>query len=214
MKHSPKRPAPPGLTEWLGLSNEDWTPDWENFAGTPKSNTHNSLLEEQGYVCAYCGTGLKGENGDSHIDHFWPQAHFPDRILDYANLFASCGPSSQKKAPKTCGDAKGDWFDQENIDHIPSQPGCEHRFRYDARGWMHPADALASSVITQLNLNDPSLREERRRIVKGIEDAITAGEITPADVAQEIASWRAPDAAGRAKSFGHVAARYLEDEPI
>ncbi len=217
MKHSAKRPPPGVLTEWLALANDDWSPDWDNFQNPQKGAVHRALLIEQGYVCAYCGRGLKADGGDSHIEHFWPRARYPGCALDYGNLYASCGPAAEKGASKTCGDAKGDWHDPGNQDLFPSHPRCEQRFRYGGNGQAAPfdgADALVGTMITVLNLNEGSLALERKAIIAALEEAILGGEIDVAGKAREIALWRALDGAGRAKSLGHVAAVYLEQEII
>jgi uncharacterized protein (TIGR02646 family) len=178
-------------------------------------------------VCAYCGQGLKGDRSDSHIDHFWPQQYFnpqsmpdrPDRTLDYENFFASCGPPGLPTAvgriPSTCGDHKGNWFDPTNY-IMPSHVGCEQRFSYGANGQIMPAsptDAAAANMISVLNLNEPALQYQRQQIIIGIEQAIAAGDFTLATRDDEIAAWRRPND-GKLKSFGHVAARYLESEPL
>lgn len=213
MKHSKKQEPPERLTAWLADVNEDWRPSWDNFAGPPRSETKQALLQEQGWVCAYCGREI--DAGGSHIEHFLPRSKFPERELDYANFFASCGPSGKKSAPKTCGDAKGNWVPTDPADLIPSHPDCEKRFRYDGNGAINPANSSDQHVIDAiivLNLNDDSLQLERKSILAGLEAGIRAGEITAANVAAEIASRRAKDADGRCESFGHVAARYLEEE--
>jgi uncharacterized protein (TIGR02646 family) len=214
MKHSPKRTEPPCLSDWRGLANEDWQPTWENFGGKPKEQTKVALLKEQGWVCAYCGRGVDADG--SHIDHFWPQHLFKIRELDYDNFFVSCGPSGVRGAPRICGDAKDDWIPTD-ARLIPSDPTCEGRFKYSGSGAIKAAndqDEAADATITALNLDDASLQLERKQIIFGIESAILDGEITKDNKAAEISHLRAPDAQGRCKSFGHVMARYLEDEPL
>lgn len=214
MKHSKKQEPPGQLTAWLAKVNEDWRPNWDNFAGPPRSETKQALLQEQGWVCAYCGREI--DDGGSHIEHFLPRSKFPERELDYANFFASCGPSGKKSAPKTCGDAKGHWVPTDPVNLIPSHPYCEKLFRYDG-GAVNPANSSDQHVIdaiAALNLNENSLQQERRKIIAGLEAEILAGKITAENVAAEIAFRRAKDGYGRCKNFGHVAARYLEEEPL
>lgn len=213
MKHSRKRPTPNCLTDWLALANEDWQPSWGNFADPQKSETKESLLNEQEWVCAFCGREINA--GGSHIEHFLPRSGFSEHHLDYANFFASCGPSGKTGAPQICGDTKGDWVPTDPVNLIPSHPDCEKRFRYDGNGAVNPANSSDQHVIdaiAALNLNETSLCQDRGKILAGLEADIRAGEITAANKADEIASQRARDADGRCKNFGHVAARYLEEE--
>lgn len=217
MKHSPKGPVPSELTDWLakGNENDNWSPSWDNFQNPEKAAVLKALLTEQGYVCAYCGRSVAA--GGSHIEHFWPRSHFPARALDFSNFHASCGPATKPGMSKTCGDAKGAWYDRSNLDLFPSHPTCEGRFGYGASGNVaafDPADALAATVIETLNLNDDALVLERKAILTALEEDILSGEIDGATKAREIALWRALGGDGRAKSLGHVAAIYLERESI
>jgi uncharacterized protein (TIGR02646 family) len=189
-----------------------------------KSGTHSALLNEQGYVCAYCGRAVNADRSDSHIDHFWPQAHFngsaaPDRTLDYDNFFVSCGPirepGSRKTVPRTCGDAKGDWFDP--VSHImPSDPNCERRFTYGATGEISPSvpgGQAALNMIKHLYLQEKGLQYERQQMIADVETAIEHGAMSRVSLADELRFWRTPkDALGRLPSLGDVAARYLETE--
>jgi uncharacterized protein (TIGR02646 family) len=217
LKYSTKQAPPACLTDWLAQENEDWQPSFGTLQNPEKSGTHSALLNEQRDVCAYCGRSLKADRTDSHIDHFQPQARFPDLALDYGNFFASCGPShlphpSAKTLPRTCGDAKGDWFDDQF--HIkPSEPGCEQRFTYGTTGeiFATPGDQAALNMILHLRLDDSTLKYERGQIIQEVEQAIAQGHTSAAD---EILLRRTPGPQGRLPSLGHVAARYLENEPL
>jgi|GEM_PF-1712794 len=221
MKHVPKGPAPEALTAWLNLANSEWTPSWSNFQNPEKGDTHQALLREQGWVCVYCGCRLPENGANSHIDHFWPGAHLPDRGLDYSNFFVSCGPLPPQKGtdtarrhPVTCGAAKADWYDASN-DIIPSNPDCEARFRYLGNGRVDAvltADSMAKSVISKLNLNDKGLVYDRKQIVAGIEADYHTSDLSTEEIAQDIADWRRRNEKGRHKAFSQVAARYLEVE--
>ncbi|KDB05137.1 hypothetical protein U879_03115 [Defluviimonas sp. 20V17] len=69
-------------------------------------------------------------------------------------------------------------------------------------------------MIDKLNLGEQSLCYERFLIVAEIEDRINDGTIDATNQAAEIALWRRVDANGVAISYGHVAARYLEDQVL
>ncbi|RJF79226.1 TIGR02646 family protein [Azospirillum cavernae] len=217
MKHSPKGPQPVEFTGWLAEHQNEKNLSWEslNEFYEIKQSIIKSLRVEQGYVCAYCGRSLKIDGSDCHIEHFWPRDFYKNRTFDYLNLFASCGKKPTKNIPKTCGHAKDNWHDPNNQDLIPSHPDCERRFRYDSTGQIKPKrkdDAMASQAIVALNLDDKTLKNERREVIAGLERAIEDGEINKTTRDKEIASLRALDKEGRAKPFGHVAALYLEQE--
>lgn len=212
MKYSAKMPPPIALQDWLALANEDWQPKWADFAGEPKEATRTSLLTEQGYVCAYCGCGVQRKGEDSHIEHFWPRHAFPDQQLAYGNLFISCGPPKARRHPLTCGAAKGEWEPSPQT-KTPAMIGCEEEFSYLGDGSVTAAQGSdAEKAIHILKLNDKTLKEQRKSILQALEQGIRDGVITAETVRAEIAIWRGYDPQGRQKAFGHVAARYLEDE--
>jgi uncharacterized protein (TIGR02646 family) len=215
MKYSAKGPPPQTLVDWLG---GDWVPTWAAFQNPEKGDVHESLLAEQEFVCCYCGRSLKGDRSDSHIDHFRPQkTHngkgMPDLTLAYGNFVASCGPPGRNGRPSTCGDAKGDQFNESSCVE-PWDPGCEQRFAYGSFGVIGAAvtgDAAAETMIKFLNLLDESLVLDRRTLLSAFEADIAGGLITAANVSAEIQRLRTPEA-GRRVGFSHIAARYLEVE--
>ncbi|KRC06172.1 hypothetical protein ASE23_27205 [Rhizobium sp. Root73] len=216
MKHSNKMLPPPEFVAWLGKECADWKPTYKGLSGTPMTAVRESLLAEQGHVCCYCGRPLK--DGDGHIDHFWPQAHFdgvsgPDFTLNYNNFFRSCGPPGNhgvpKQRPSTCGDSKKNWYD--NVASIlPSDPGCEERFTFGQSGKIGAArsdDQAALNMIGALSLDDDALDLERAAIIAEVEEVLAAGRTAH----EELLRVRARTD-GKLPGFGHVVARYLELE--
>ena len=217
MKYSAKGPPPPSFVAWLDEANENWTPTWQALQNPQIGEVRGGLLTEQSYVCAYCGRGLKMDQTDSHIDHFRPRMHYNattgnDLTLDFSNFVASCGPPKVRQHPSTCGDAKGNWFD-ENTYIAPWDPGCEPRFVYGPTGVVTPAveDAAAQRMIEVLALDHDSLVDERATVLAMIEADIAAGEITAVTAQAEVARWAAVKA-GRRIPFSHVAVQYLKTE--
>ncbi|WP_298378611.1 retron system putative HNH endonuclease [Azospirillum sp.] len=221
MKYSPKFSPPVEFTEWLEKHKDSKNLSWGFLSNRKKHNRRTkkkiseSIRIEQGYVCAYCGRSLKIDGSDSHIDHFLPQKYHKDKIFDYQNFFVSCGKNLKKNVSKTCGHAKDNWHDMSNQDLIPSHPNCERRFHYDSTGQIKAKredDDLATQAIIALNLDEDALKHERSVLIAGLERDIVDGEISSTTRDEEIALWRALDKDGRAKSLGHVAALYLEQE--
>ena len=191
------------------------SPGWRTLQNPEKTSILLLLLNEQRYVCVYCGAAISSNTRFAHIEHFRPQSIFPALRFEWSNLYASCGPPTAKKQPKTCGDAKNNWIPKNHID--PTDPACEQKFAYDGRGQIRPSmlgGDSAAVMIKRLNLEDKSLIYQRYQIIAHLEEEIGAGMIDASNVAAEILSWRTVDGNGRLKAFGHVAARYLEYEPI
>lgn len=218
MKFSAKKTAPTAFTDWLALENDDWKPNYSSLSGDPMTAVQLSLLEEQGYVCCYCGRQLPPDGSDGHIDHFWPQSHFDgikdeDRSLDYNNFFRSCGPKGLPgvpiERPSTCGDAKGNWYDV-TYSILPSDPECERRFTYGQNGGISPTsaeDTAARNMISRLRLDDMALAYERSKVIEEVEAALSDGSLATDEYRRARTAVN-----GRLPGFGHAVARYLEQE--
>lgn len=213
MKGSTKGPEPEALSNWWAVNGAEPPPIWKTLQNPEKDAIKLALLNEQGHVCVYCGRKITRAHKDAHIEHFRPSSKFPPLRFSWTNLFASCGPSTEKTVPRICGDQKEDWTPANHVE--PTDPDVQSKFAYDAAGGIAvtaSGGAQAGTMIQRLNLDDPSLRYQRAVIVQAIAALIEDGEINADNVAGEIAMWRSLDADGRLKSFGHVAARFLEDE--
>lgn len=100
MKHIKKNQEPQNFTDWKKRANEDWQPNWkENFQAPEKTEVHEALLTEQGYICCYCGRRIDYQS--SHIEHFQPRKHYPELALEYTNLLASCPGYPEDEDPKS-----------------------------------------------------------------------------------------------------------------
>lgn len=227
MKRSLKGAPPKSYMEWMEEHERVYgsSPLFDDLKRPEKDDLRWTLLVEQGFLCAYCGRGLSSDFSDSHVDHFWPQAHFngrdgrEGRRLDHENLFQSCGPGSlpgmkEKFMAATCGDAKGNWYHERDY-VIPSDPGCEDRFSYDGSGAIapkNPADRGARSMIEKLNLEDAGLSNERKKVIQSIERDVLFKGPDWNEVEKELDRLRSTDEDGRMTGFAQVARRYLEDE--
>ncbi|MGN6230606.1 MAG: retron system putative HNH endonuclease [Trinickia sp.] len=210
MKHVRKDAPPTDFDAWKAQANEDWTPTYNDLRDPEKRNLHSALLAEQGSVCCYCGRSISLE--DSHIEHFRPQEQYAGLQLEYANLHASCMRGLRRSMPRHCGHAKENGFDEEQ--HIaPADPDCERRFMYTLRGEIVPADSedeRAKYMIGLLALEAPTLRHLREEVLSQTLDPSFLATATQQELEQLCDSFRRRDATGKLPGFGHVIARYAE----
>lgn len=178
MKGSRKAEAPVKLLEWLSNESSDWQPSYPFDCRDVRKSVVSQLWIEQRGLCVYCGRRLNmAKPGETyHVEHFRPQSIYPDRDVDYENLFLSCGLKDGRSRPSdTCGNKKGNWFDEEN--HIyPSYPQCTQRFKFHLDGFVYPVvdeDQSAINMITQLNLNHSELVKDR----KDVFDLLDSGSV-------------------------------------
>ena len=63
--------------------------EWKDISPIREQIRLHILKIEQNYQCAYTGISLKGNNDDSHIDHYKKQNMFPEERFNYNNMFVS-----------------------------------------------------------------------------------------------------------------------------
>jgi uncharacterized protein (TIGR02646 family) len=201
MKYIQKGYEPANLSDWKAQANENWQPTWDTLRGSEKSDVHQALLQEQGYICCYCGMRINLTT--SHIEHFKPRKHFPELALDYNNFLSSCpgegqdhaegedqgsakdGSVFQKLDPNQdetpilgehCGHQKASWYDPD-LTVSPQDPNCADYFRYTGLGEILPTADLAlneaaKATIKQLRLDHSKLEASRRSALQGIVAAL------------------------------------------
>ena len=129
------------------------------------------LIEEQGGICCYCMNRISLSS--SHIEHFWPKKHFPDKDMDYQNLFASCnGEGSIILDDEHCGHKKEDWWRNDMIP--PTDPEVEKVFRYSMDGRIHGVRGresfnIAQEMIQNMGLDSYHLQRNRRSAIEASE---------------------------------------------
>ena len=153
------------MGEWRARHSSDPNFGYSLLSGKAAHEvTKDSLIEEQGWLCAYTGQSIRRET--AHIEHLKPQAHCsPAESVDYRNMVA-CLPSPNAKSPGYGAIEKGDWPapGQAHLFVSPLSPGCEQRFRFDSQGRIRSAnneDAAANETIRRLRLDHASLIQNR-----------------------------------------------------
>ena len=172
MKYINKGEEPKSFTDWKQQANDDWQPSWENFRNPEKASTHNSLLQEQGFICCYCNRRISRDN--SHIEHLKPRARYSHLELDYTNLLASCQRERERKEPLHCGAKKDEWYD-EDLMVSPLDINCNEFFKYTEDGQILPTEVVdkkiaAETTIEKLDLNIDKLQDMRSKAIEAILD--------------------------------------------
>lgn len=168
-----KTTEPQEFSDWKAKANDNWIPTWDNLGNPEKQFLLNSLINEQGHICCYCGKSI--ELGDCHIEHFKPRSHYLALSLDYTNLLVSCNGMTSNRH---CGHKKDNWFDEDKL-ICPLSPDCESYFEFTSAGEIinvnePDKEAASRETILKLNLNHDNLVRRRRAALKGFLDIIDA----------------------------------------
>ena len=210
MRGSRKGRAPQELEDWVHIERTAGIPPrYRNWPAKLRGIVLSQLVGEQTGQCVYCGRGIVLERHERyHVEHFRPQSRFPEHELDFENIFLSCGPRKDDVGVReTCGNRKGDWF-EEGCHIQPASIGCCKKFFFGSSGIIQPdASPEALKMIEVLNLNDQELMRERAELIEEVDEELNMGVRSDELLAQYM---RVSD--GSRVSFANVAIRYLQEE--
>ncbi len=137
---------------------------YENFRD--KNSIRKALLEEQGYICAYCMCAIGYDSTkwekEVRIEHYRCQDEFENLQLDYNNMFAVCTCSERlPQKEQHCDVLKGNkylHFDPKNIEHIKT-------LRYSEGGVLSTNQQFTEDIENTLGLNHSYLPLNRQKIL-------------------------------------------------
>ncbi|MFK0731221.1 MAG: retron system putative HNH endonuclease [Gloeotrichia echinulata GP01] len=201
MKYIRKSEEPESFTAWKKLANDDWNPSWEDLRKPEKTYVHNSLLQEQGFICCYCGRIITRDT--SHIEHLKPRATYAKLALEYTNLLASCQREREPKEPLHCGSKKDKWYD-EHLMVSPLDINCGQYFRYTEDGQILSTEvtdkkSAANTTIEQLGLNIQKLKTMRSQAIAAILEGFE--ELTEDERQRLFQAFCQPNAQGQYEEF-------------
>lgn len=146
MKHIVKGEEPLALIEFKNKGNTPdnagWKPNWGDFRKPEKPIVHDTLLNEQGYICCYCMQQI--ERSSSHFEHLKPRSlSTEEEKLAYTNMLASCGRDDGKpeNLQEHCGRIRGN----KELFVSPLHHDCESRFRFYNDGMIRPVDDMVTA---------------------------------------------------------------------
>ena len=99
MIHIKKGPEPGALIRYRHQPNADF----DSMDADVKQTLRESLLREQGYLCAYCMRRINDAQ-DTKIEHY--KARTPENELQYHNLLAVCKGGEDGPSSARCCDTK------------------------------------------------------------------------------------------------------------
>jgi uncharacterized protein (TIGR02646 family) len=151
VKHIRKMGAPHAYRLWLARVHGTNDADYRRLRNPLKSLVHESLLREQGWLCAYT---MKRITADcSHIEHIKPESvcrdECPGSDLDYGNFLACFPRENAKGAPRYGEPCKGGWWkDNGKFFLSPLNRRCQMRFRFDIEGRISVVGDCAAATET------------------------------------------------------------------
>lgn len=209
MKYICKDPnrEPESVKQYKQLAAQDINYGYKYLHRPERKELLKALLEEQGYICCYCGMEISDEN--SHIEHLKTQTSHPHLSLEYTNLLASCGISETYRpayySEPHCQEHCGRKRQHNDLSIKPTEPNCETKFSYTAEGEILPN--TETTVIT-LNLNYTELRKLRKAAIEGAMSLIE-DEFSDQEIALFAKSFEQRDREGKFQPFCFAIAYFL-----
>lgn len=193
----------------------------------PPSGLRKILLEDQGFICAYCMKRIphtfieKGiKKDDFKVEHWIHQKskESKEKKLDitFTNIFACCmGNEGQKENLQTCDTKKG----KKKITISPLSAAHIRTLNYAPDGSIHSTnDIFEKEIVNILNLNEDNLKKQREAIIilmkKKVKEAFRKPHITRAEKNKYLIhqiKWWYSEKDGKFSEFCMVAINYLEN---
>ncbi|EHH1031119.1 TIGR02646 family protein [Vibrio parahaemolyticus] len=183
--------------------------DGPNFT-VVKDDIRDSLLKEQGFLCAYCMCRVKKTK--MKVEHYRCQHSHPSLQLTYTNLFACCmGNEGSVKKKQTCDTKKGS--DSLSIDLLSQNPLASSLISYNSSGKIKCSDSNIDTELNEvLNLNQRRLVANRKAVLEAVESELgkKRGLRSRAEITSLLKSYTGLDTNYKYKEYCGVAKFYLE----
>ena len=203
MRNIQKKDEPHCLTQHRCQAHSDY----DNFDG--KQELRDSLISEQGGICAYCMQRIRSSVGDMKIEHWHCRDCYQSEQLVYGNLLGVClGGEGWPEKYQHCDTHKG------NDDLCKNPANLAHNveavIRYLGDGRIKADDEIFDRELNEvLNLNHPLLINNRKAVLKSFQESLArTGNLGSAPIQRKIDQWSQP-AGGNLEPFCMVVVYWL-----
>jgi uncharacterized protein (TIGR02646 family) len=230
MKLIQKSNEPNNLQVHRGINGTDYE-SFKRDVGlgniSPATGLREALLEDQGYICAYCMKRVphshtaKGVTSDKmKVEHFVAQTteiSIQQKLdITYTNMLACCmGNQGKEEKYETCDTRKR----EEPLTISPLNAAHIRTLKYAADGSIVSTnDNFETEINKILNLNEDNLKRQREAIYKLIEKRVRTEFARPHITRvqknnyldNQIQWWNSKRGDGKFNEFCMVAINYLE----
>jgi uncharacterized protein (TIGR02646 family) len=170
----------------------------------------DSLLKEQGYICAYCMRRIpvkdKISAETSRIEHIKCRDLYPDLQFDYSNIVVCCPGCID-------GNEHRDRSKRNNeITFSPFDIRVEQSISYTTKDGLIKStnESWNKEINEELNLNNQRLKQIRKEVINGLRAILEKKKWTKKTIKQQLASWQSFDNKNRLKPYCGVIVWYLQ----
>lgn len=211
-------------TEPLRQHRSQSNATYDNISEPDREKLVQSLLHEQGYLCAYCMCRIKAPL--VKVEHWKCRDKFPELQLEYSNLLAvCCGNSGQNASHTKCEDKRGVTPHHQHCDtrkgnsdlaYNPADPAHHARLQInyiETTGLIKSKDEKLNDELSSiLNLNIEYLKSNRVKVLQVIKSKLASREGSAKQIELEtlLNDWKSLNKEGKLKEFAGVSIWYLE----
>jgi uncharacterized protein (TIGR02646 family) len=186
---------------------------FQNLPTATKNTIRTQLIEEQGYLCAYCMQRIENDGQKTKIEHWQCQDNYPEQQLDYSNMLLACvGNEGCDSEDQHCDTRKGN----QELHCNPAK--TEHQYllktlSYPLNGTIKSSDTVLDNDLNKvLNLNYSRLKRTRyevlQNLMKGLN--INKGSRTSSEIQRYLDKWQQKDETGKYRAYCGIVISYLK----
>lgn len=190
--------------EWTRKNN---TPGLTNYEAIPE--LRDTLLDEQGYLCAYCMRRIphkdKFELHDSKIEHIKSRTNFPTLQRKYDNMVICC--SGNINGSYHCDKSK----DKFEITFTPFDISTQRSISYGLKDGAIKSNLpnIDNDINEVLSLNNAMLKANRFQTLQGIRSVLEKKKWKKAQLEIKLAEWNTKENQ-KLKPYCGIVTWYLE----
>lgn len=175
-------------TEPIEWTKKKLTSNFTKYSSIPQ--LRNALLEEQGYICAYCMRRIPikdfSEAETSKIEHIKSRSNFPDSQLIYDNMVICCPGSINGSSH--CDKSKG----HKSLSFSPFDISVQSSIVYGTKdGNIKSTNAKINNEINSLlSLNNTMLKANRKETLDAIITILDQKEWKKAQIEAKLKEWK------------------------
>lgn len=191
--------------------------EWTEYRATPGAEyqsipeLRDSLLKEQGYICAYCMRRIphrdRNSNEDSRIDHIWGRNH-KERELDYSNMVICCPGAISGNKDFHCDKCKND----RDLSFSLFDDNFFNTLKYNSKdGTISSSNPQWDKEINEiLNLNNSLLKENRRQVMEGVIVELKKQDRAEHWMRTQLGRWQSKDEYGMFRPYCGIVEWFLK----
>jgi len=163
MRHIVKTNPPQEFVEYCATPGVSY----DNLSGTPKIALRQRLLEDQGYICCYCGRRIENDK-HTKIEHIKCQENYGDLSLCFENMLASCDGGEQDRENRVRPKHKVHCDAKKENEDIPVSPLDENIADYLMffdDGTVKGKGEIGKELVRILGLDTEFLTIQRRNAI-------------------------------------------------